>query len=112
MAKGQQIVLVEQIEPLILLLRGQQVLLDADLAGLYGVTTKRLNEQVKRNRHRFPADFLLRLTGAETASLRSQNATSKTLRGGRRYAPSALTEHGAIMAASVLNTPRAIEVSV
>jgi len=120
--KGQEIVLVEQIEPWILLIRGQKVILDADLAELYGVPTKRLNEQVKRNRARFPADFVFQLTVEEgaamrspdgTGNLRSQNATSSSQsHGGRRYRPHAFTEHGAIMAASVLNTPRAIEVSV
>ncbi len=87
-------------------------MLDADLAELYGVTTKRLNEQVKRNRDRFPADFMFQLNPAEVNALRSHFATSKMDRGGRRYAPYAFTEHGAIMLASVLNTPRAVEVSV
>ena len=87
-------------------------MLDADLAWLYGVSTKRLNEQVKRNRNRFPSDFMFQLNSAESESLRSQFATSKTGRGGRRYLPFAFTEHGAIMLAAVLNTPRAIEVSV
>jgi hypothetical protein len=87
-------------------------MLDKDLAELYGVATKRLNEQVRRNRHRFPDDFVFQLTAEEVDVLRSQNATSRSGHGGRRYLPSAFTEHGAIMAASVLNTPRAIEVSV
>ena len=87
-------------------------MLDADLAELYGVTTKRLNEQVKRNRDRFPADFMFQLNPAEVNVLRSHFATSKIGRGGRRYAPFAFTEHGALMLASVLNTPRAVEVSV
>jgi len=91
------------------------VLLDADLARLYGVTTARLNEQVKRNLGRFPSDFVFRLTNQELGSLMSQIATSKKGkmgRGGTRKPPLAFTEHGAIMAASVLNTPRAIETSV
>jgi len=92
-------------------------MLDADLAALYGVTTKRLNEQVRRNLARFPADFVFQLTDQEVANLRSQFATSssETRRlawGGRRYAPHAFTEHGTIMAAMVLNSPRATEVSV
>jgi phage regulator Rha-like protein len=96
----------------IVILRGQKVLLDADLALLYGVPTKRLNEQVRRNANRFPADFMFQLTDHEVIALRSQIATSKPRRGGRRYLPYAFTEHGAIMAATILNTPRAIEVSV
>jgi hypothetical protein len=106
------IVPVERIESHILLIRGRKVMLDSDLAELYGVTTKRLNEQVKRNKERFPADFMFQLTLEETDGLRSQIATSKERRGGPRYRPYAFTEHGAIMAASVLNSRRAIEVSV
>ncbi|RJR29498.1 MAG: ORF6N domain-containing protein [Candidatus Latescibacterota bacterium] len=102
----------DQIEGKILLIRGEKVMLDADLAALYGVTTKRLNEQMRRNRNRFPADFVFRLTGKEVAALRSHFATSSGARGGRRYHPFAFTEHGAIMAASVLNTLRAVEMSV
>jgi len=102
----------EKIEKRIFTVRAQKVMLDSDLADLYGVTTKRLNEQVRRNRGRFPADFMFRLTKEEAAGLRSQNATSKGGRGGRRYPPSVFTEHGAIMLASVLNTTRAIGVSV
>ncbi len=79
---------------------------------LFDVPTKRFNEQVKRNISRFPEDFLFQLTSEEFESLRSQNATSKAGRGGRRYLPYAFTEHGAIMAATILNTPRAIEMSV
>ncbi len=105
-------ILAERIEKAILLLRGEKVMLDADLADLYGVSTKRLNEQVKRNRHRFPEDFMFQLNQTESEVLRSQFATSKTGRGGRRYFPFAFTEHGAIMLAAVLNTTRAIEVSV
>jgi hypothetical protein len=103
---------VERIAGEIRLLRGQRVLLDADLAALYGVSTKRLNEQVRRNLERFPGDFMFQLTAAETDSLRSQNATSKKGRGGRRTRPCAFTEHGAIMAATVLNSPQAVEMSV
>jgi hypothetical protein len=84
--------------------------LDADLAELYGVTTKRLNEQVRRNRERFPADFAFQLSAEEWRVLRSQNATSSW--GGRRSPPYAFTEHGALMAAGVLSSRRAIEVSI
>ena len=94
----------------IVVVRGQRVLLDSDLAQLYEVETKRFNEQIKRNSMRFPPDFMFRLTEEEFESLRSQIATSK--RGGRRYLPLAFTEHGAIMAASVLNSDRAVEMSV
>jgi phage regulator Rha-like protein len=103
---------IEHIQEAILLIRGKRVMLDADLAQLYGVSTKRLNEQVKRNRNRFPEDFMFQLSSVEGNSLRSQFATSKKEHGGRRYAPYAFTEHGAIMLAAVLNTPRAIKVSV
>src|SRR5271165_854637 len=100
------------VENRILFFRRRKVLLDSDLAELYCVTVKRLNEQVKRNAERFPEDFMFRLTPAENTLLRSQIATSNTGRGGRRYPPFAFTEHGAIMAASVLNSPRAVEMSV
>jgi hypothetical protein len=110
--KTSAIVPLERIESRIFLIRGHKVMLDSDLAELYGVTTKRLNEQVKRNRERFPADFMFQLTSGEATSLTSQIATSKQGRGGRRYRPYAFTEHGAIMAASVLNSLRAIGVSV
>lgn len=103
---------VEQIARAIIVVRGQKVLLDEDLARLYGVETRRLNEQVRRNLDRFPDDFMFRLTSVEYADLISQSATSKTGRGGRRTLPLAFTEHGAIMAAAVLNSPRAVEVSV
>lgn len=85
-------------------------MLDADLAELYGVETRRLNEQVRRNRERFPEDFMFQLTPEEFTNLKSQFATSSW--GGRRKLPYAFTEHGAIMAASVLNSPRAIEISI
>lgn len=102
---------VERIDSLILTIRGKRVMLDSDLAGLYGVPTKRLLEQFKRNSDRFPSDFAFQLTSEEFADLRSQIATS-SLHGGRRYAPVAFTEHGAIMLASVLNSPVAIDASV
>jgi hypothetical protein len=112
MPKTSAIILVERIQSRILLVRGHKMMLDSDLAELYGVTTKRLNEQVKRNQERFPSDFMFQLTSEETKNLRSQIATPKRGSGGRRYRPYGFTEHGAIMAASVLNTHRAIEVSV
>jgi hypothetical protein len=93
-------------------LRGDKVLLDADLARIYGVTTARLNEQVKRNALRFPPDFAFRLTDHEFSNLISQIATSKSRRGGIRKIPLAFTEHGALMAASVLNSASAIQMSV
>ncbi len=102
----------ERIETLILLIRGHKVLLDADLAVLYGVTTKRLNEQVRRNRARFPTDFMFQLTSEEAESLRSQIATSKQGRGGRRYAPYVFTEQGVAMLSTVLNSERAIQVNI
>ena len=111
MAKS-AVIPVERIETKILLIRGQKVLLDVDLATLYGVETRRLNEQVRRNLERFPLDFMFQLTEYEYAALISQFATSKEGRGGRRKLPLAFTEHGAIMAASVLNAARAIEMSV
>lgn len=92
-------------------IRGQKVMLDEDLAKVYGATTKALNQAVKRNADRFPADFAFQLTHQEVVSLRSQFVTSKG-RGGRRYLPYAFTEHGAIMAANVLNSPRAAQMSV
>ncbi|MGP8271799.1 MAG: ORF6N domain-containing protein [Terracidiphilus sp.] len=100
------------IENQIFLVRGQKVLLDADLATLYGVEVRALNQAVKRNKERFPSDFVFQLTAEENLVLKSQTVTSKSSRGGRRYAPYAFTEHGAIMAASVLNSPRAIEMSI
>lgn len=101
---------LDAITQRIVVLRQQKVLLDSDLAALYGVDTRRLNEQVKRNRERFPQDFIFELTREEFANLKSQSATSSW--GGRRKLPLAFTEHGAIMAATVLSSPRAVEVSV
>ena len=102
----------ERIERSILLIRGHKVMLDADLAILYGVSTKRLNEQVRRNRSRFPDDFMFQLTVEEVRSLRSQFATSKQGRGGRRYAPLVFTEQGITMLSTVLNSERAIQVNI
>jgi hypothetical protein len=100
------------VEARIVILRQQRVILDTDLASLYGVSVKRLNQQVKRNRQRFPSDFVFQLRGAEEKSLRLQIATAKGGRGGRRSLPYAFTEHGAIMAAAVLNSNQAVEMSI
>jgi len=101
---------VSKVAERILVIRRRRVILDRDLALLYGVQAKRFNEQVRRNLRKFPPDFMFELTNQEFAILRSQFATSSW--GGRRYAPLAFTEHGAIMAATLLNSPRAIEISV
>ncbi|MGA2139753.1 MAG: ORF6N domain-containing protein [Verrucomicrobiia bacterium] len=110
----------ERLDTLIYEIRGQKVMLDADLAAVYGVETGALNRAVKRNAARFPKDFVFRLTAEEFDSLRcqtgisnmkSQIAASKR-RGGRRYLPYVFTEHGALMAANVLNSPRAVQMSV
>ena len=103
---------IEGIDTKIHLIRGQRVMLDSDLATIYGVATMRLNEQLKRNLKRFPSDFAFQLTREEFAALISQTAISKKGRGGRRTAPWVFTEHGAIMLASVLNSERAVEMSV
>jgi hypothetical protein len=102
---------IDNVESAIYLMRGQRVMLDSDLAAIYQVTTKRLNEQLKRNRKRFPIDFGFQLTAEELTDLRSQIATS-SLHGGRRYRPWAFTEHGAIMLASVLNSDIAVQASI
>lgn len=127
----QSLATVEPIEPVIRVIREQRVILDSDLAKIYGVTTKRLNEQVKRNLDRFPSDFMFRLTGTENQNvmlqsaisnespvaanpvknLKSQIATSRS-HGGRRKLPYAFTEHGAVMAANVLNSESAVAMSV
>jgi len=106
---------IGEIAQRIHLFRGQRVLLDTDLAAFYGETTKRFNQQVNRNRERFPEDFMFQLNDEEFANLRLQIATSSLKgfgHGGRRYAPLAFTEHGAIMAATLLNSPRATALSV
>jgi hypothetical protein len=103
---------VTNVESSILEIRGHKVMLDSSLAKLYGVQTRRLNERVKRNRGRFPADFMFQLSREEFDVLMSQIATSKTARGGRRKRPFVFTEHGAIMLASILNTEVAIEASI
>jgi phage regulator Rha-like protein len=100
----------EVIEQKIYLIRGQRVMLDKDLANLYQVSTKRLNEQVKRNKRRFPKDFAFLLTQQEVAILRSQFATSRW--GGQRYLPYTFTEQGVAMLSSVINSERAIQVNI
>ena len=107
-----QSALAVSVESRILFVRNHKVFLDTDLAELYGVPVKQLNQQIKRNKERFPADFVFQLTPSEHATLRSQIVTSKPARGGRRYLPYVFTEHGAIMAATVLNSERAVEMSV
>ena len=120
------LVIQEVIEQKIFLLRGQKIMLDRDLAALYGVPTKVLNQSVRRNKKRFPEDFMFRLTREEDtglrsqiailnekdASLRSQIVTSNAGRGGRRYLPCAFTDYGIAMLSSVLNSDRAIAVNI
>lgn len=102
----------EQIERSIHVIRGQRVMLDSDLAELYGVLTKRLNEQVARNPERFPGDFAFQLTELEVANLKSQIATSSLGHGGRRKLPWVFTEHGVAMLSSVLRSPTAARVNI
>jgi len=102
----------ERVGQFILIIRRQRVLLDEDLAALYGVETRGLVQAVKRNLERFPSDFMFELSAAEWAALRSQSVTSKPGRGGRRYTPYAFTEQGVAMLSSVLNSDRAIAVNI
>lgn len=106
------ILLHNRIEQAIYIIRGQKVMFDEDLAELYGVLTKALNQTVNRNRERFPSDFAFQLTHEEWAILRSQFVTSKIIRGGRRYLPYVFTEQGVAMLSSVLRSPRAIAVNI
>src|SRR3954470_20351360 len=110
MTMGSKRIAPPEIAQTIHIVREEKVILDADLARIYGVTAKRLNEAIKRNRSRFPADFCFQLTSGEWENLRSQIATSSY--GGRRYRPWVFTEHGAVMAANVLKTDAAIQMSV
>ena len=110
MSKKQAPIAFADISKRILVLRGQRVMIDSDLARLYGASTSRLNEQVRRNHKRFPVDFAFQVTKQELTNLISQFAISSW--GGRRKPPLAFTEHGAIMAATVLNSPRAAQMSV
>ncbi|HEY4514793.1 MAG TPA: ORF6N domain-containing protein [Candidatus Paceibacterota bacterium] len=102
----------ERVAQAILVVRGQKVMLDSDLAKLYGVLTKNLNKAVSRNKERFPEDFMFHLNKRETENLRFHFGTSSLRHGGSRYLPYVFTEHGALMLASVLKSPRAIEVSL
>ena len=112
-AIAQPIVPTDSHERTILLIRGQRVMLSAELAQLYGVPVKQLNQAVKRNVDRFPSDFVFQLTAKESDdALRSQFVTSKPGRGGQRYRPYAFTEQGAVMAANILRSPRAVKASV
>lgn len=111
--RRQALVPVQDITRAILILRGHRVLLDSELAALYGVETRVLNQAVRRNAERFPGDFRFQLTPAEAAASRSQSVTLKPGRGQNvKFLPYAFTEHGAIMAATVLNNPRAVEMSI
>jgi phage regulator Rha-like protein len=103
----------DQIDSMIRSIRGVRVMLDSDLAAIYGVSTSRFNEAVKRNKDRFPADFMFQLTAEENESLRSQIAILETGRGRhRKYRPYTFTEYGALMAANILNSPRAVQMSI
>jgi len=104
--------LLTQVERRILLIRGQKVMLDSDLAELYGVPTKSLNLAVKRNGDRFPEDFAFQLSDQEAADLRFQFETTKRTRGGRRYRPYVFTEQGVAMLSGVLRSPRAVQVNI
>lgn len=114
MASPHAVIPVERIANRIYLIRGEKVMLDSDLAELYGVPTRRLNEQVKRNIGRFPEDFAFQLTHDEFKALRSQIATLKPSRRGRhrKYPPYAFTEHGVAMLSSVLRSDRATQINV
>ena len=110
--KSKDLVPEKHILNIIIIIRGQKVILDSDLARLYGVETKRLNEQVRRNSHKFPEDFMFQLTKEEFDNLKSQIATSSSGWGGRRKPPLVFTEHGALQAANVLNSAQANKMSV
>lgn len=103
---------LSQIENMIYVIRGQRVMLDSDLANLYQVETKALNQAVKRNLDRFPADFMFRLSNEEYSSLKSQFVTSKTIRGGKQKLPLVFTENGLAMLSGILNSERAILVNI
>ena len=109
---GLELIPVPAIQKRIVVVREQHVMLDEDLADLYGVETRRLVEQVKRNAERFPPDFMFQLTRAEAAALRSQSAISNTGRGGRRYAPYVFTEQGVAMLSGVLRSKTAVAVNI
>jgi hypothetical protein len=110
MSKSPEI--LPHVDLLIRTIRNKRVIIDSDLAKIYGVPTFRFNEAVKRNKHKFPEDFLFRLTLKETENLTSQIAMSKPARGGRRTPPYAFTEHGALQVSNILNSPQAVAMSV
>ena len=110
MAKEESLIQLETVERLILLIRGEKVILDADLARLYGVTTRALNQAVKRNIKRFPEDFMFQLLAEEVEAMRSQIVTAS--KRNVRFLPYVFTEHGAIMAANILNSEKAVSASV
>jgi hypothetical protein len=112
MPKSSKKLTTDQLGRLIYEIRGERVMLDSDLASIYGVETKALNRAVKRNRDRFPKDFMFQLSEDEWQNLKYQIGTSSLGHGGRRSPPYAFTEHGAIMAANVLNSPRAVQMAV
>ncbi len=112
LAKARSAALVERVERQIFLIRGEKVMLDSDLAEMYGVVTKTLNRAVRRNRERFPSDFMFELRVKEIALLRYQFGTSNAGRGGRRYRPFVFTEQGVAMLSSVLHSDRAIQVNI
>ena len=113
MKSKKKIATLEPVEPLIQAMRGDWVILDSDLAKIYGVETKALNRAVKRNLKKFPADFMFQISADEFAALRCQTGTLKNSRGQhRKYLPCVFTGHGAIMAANVLNSPQAVQMSV
>ena len=112
LAKVSQALLVQRVERRIIVIRGEKVMLDSALAELYGVTTKHLNQQVRRNAARFPPDFMFPLGDAEAENLRSQFVTSRGRHGGRRYTPLAFTEQGVAMLSSVLKSERAVQVNI
>jgi hypothetical protein len=110
--ENQSLLSEETISNKIYFIRGQKVMLDRDLASLYGIETKRLKEQVKRNRNRFPEDFMFDLTKIELENWRSQFATSNSEKMGLRYTPMAFTEHGILMLSSILNSDKAIQTNI
>ena len=110
--KTKELIPENRILKIILVIRGEKVILDSDLAALYGVETRRLNEQVRRNTDKFPEDFMFQLTQEEFANLKSQIATSSLGWGGRRKAPLVFTEHGALQAANVIKSAQANKMSV
>jgi hypothetical protein len=112
-SKKTLVVSKRQIDSMIRSIRGVRVMLDSDLAAIYGLSISRFNEAVKRNKERFPPDFMFQLTAEENASLRSQFAILETGRGRhRKYRPYAFTEYGALMAANILKSPRAVQMSI